>query len=53
MGITGDAGRRTQIDDMKRLILITDENILAVEIQMDNILLMDFPQDTGQIDSYF
>ena len=47
------ASRTSQIDNLKRLTLITDEDIFAVEIQMDNILLMDFPQDTGQIDSYF
>ena len=53
MGITGDAGSSTQIDDMDRLILIADEDILAVEIQMNNIPLMDFCQDAGQVDRYF
>ena len=53
MAITGVAGRTTQIDEIDRLTLIADQDILAVEIQMDNILLMDFCQDAGQIDGYF
>ena len=53
MGITGDAASSTQIDNMDRQILVSDEDIVAVEIQMDDILLMDFCQDAGQIDSYF
>ncbi len=38
---------------MDRLLLVSDENIVAVKIQMDNILLMDLCQDAGQITSYF
>jgi len=38
---------------MDSLILIADENILAVQIQMDNILLVDFSQNAGQIDGDF
>ena len=53
MFITGDAGSSTQINYMYHLLLVSDENIFAVEIQMDNILLMDFSQDAGQIDGYF
>ena len=53
MDITGGAGSRTEIDYMDRPLLVSDENIFAVEIQMDHILLMDVSQDAGQIDGNF
>jgi hypothetical protein len=36
---------------LDRQILIADEDILAVERQMDDILLMDFCQNTGSIET--
>ena len=36
---------------MDRLLPVSDENIFAVDIQMDSILLIDFSQDGGQIDA--
>jgi hypothetical protein len=42
-----NVGCGTKIDNMDRLLFVSDEYVLAVEIQMDNVLLMDSCQDTG------
>ena len=47
MATAVNAGSSTQIDDMDRLLLGSDEYVLAIEIQMDNILSMDSSQDPG------
>jgi len=33
--------------------LLSDEYVFAIDIEVDDIQLVDFPLDAGQIDGYF
>ena len=46
-------GSGAQIDKKKRAPFVFDEDIPAVQIQMDNVLLVDLCEDAGQVDGYF
>jgi len=48
-----DTGRGTKVNNVDRSLLVPDEDVPAVEIQMEDSLSMDVPQYSSELNGDF